>query len=160
MESIIRQGAVSGPVTVQLYQYALEQSVHIASQYSWCQIFRDFQRRCCPILLRVQAVKVSNPLFAEDSAKFVRYIKGYFPKRHVRVRILPGQPASPAFIEYYFFSAEMPANGGLFMRKESLWRPMFAPIPPEIRESLHVSIGKFPFSGDWSQRPENKTTVR
>jgi len=37
---------------------------------------------------------------------------------------------------------------------------MFAPIPPEPPERLHVSIGKFPFFGDSLQRPENKTTAR
>ena len=63
---------------------------------------------------------------SRKNAKFSLEIKGDFATGSVAVRILPSQPTSPAFIEYYCFEAERPANSGLFTRYESLSRLMFA----------------------------------
>jgi hypothetical protein len=55
-----------------------------------------FQRRVRIQNPHLAAAKVSNPVFRAKIRKFRRHFKGVFWNGNMEVRILPGQPTSPA----------------------------------------------------------------
>ena len=58
------------------------------------------------------AAKVSNLEFRGKEGKFPRHFNGIFPIGNVRVRSLPGQPATPAFRQATQEKQEWAGNAG------------------------------------------------
>src|ERR1700686_1313938 len=63
------------------------------------------QRRVRIQDVQLPAAKVSNPRFRGKERKFPRHFKGHFSIGNVQVRILRGQPASPALRDFALYNA-------------------------------------------------------
>jgi hypothetical protein len=91
--------------------------------------------------------------------KFPRHFKGQFSIGNVQVRILPGQPGSPAL------RVIAPDTG----RKARRWRAFaircrsldsqIRKVRGQFGESLRTLPRIFPFSGDWRRRQGSITTA-
>jgi hypothetical protein len=103
--------------------------------------------------VQLPAAKVSNPKFRGKVWKFPRYFKGHLPIGNVQVRILPGQPTSPASGDLPSVTSEMPANGGLLRIGYRSPGSQIGRCGSQIADSLRQIFEIFPFSGDSGRRP-------